>query len=923
MASNFIKTKDQVENDFNNSPNLSAPLRAFIIGGHGKLHRYAVAAEKSGIALGAYDPAISTDYAWPGRSASSLIDQDYAKLFIDNALLRYFSDLTGAGSTIAPVAGKPNRVRSSSISFRANGASYPRSASLYDRDVAAGDVVYVRGSDGGEDYELLTYVLDTVGEPIAAVTGSASGATSNASSQSFAIDVDKIGGPDNCLMAVVDGSSYDGLLDGDIDEIYTVEVTQGSVDGDLTQALVRVTSASGRDDEDDVSPAEVEEFFDIGSRGLRLKWTNLGSSSCSSAAEGEEVSPIDLIAGQKIRISVSQAFTAPTATSGGDYTGTTDLTYIVEVTKGGLWADEPEITVSTTNGTDSSGPTIVPGADEDVAVGVFDVVISWSGNYLRKGDKYLITATAAKEGAMRTLVLGHDLPLEIQDASDLDLKLYIKKDLEISKNRTGHAPTTNWSTDEDDFTVNSGILAFDSSWTDGGVELELPVEDGDMFLEYREWLSTYVGKEGSVSTEEAATTALGDDDVDTELGCAVHKAVALSTGTAVKFTAVEDPSSLDSWEAALDMAVGRNNIYNIVPLTFDPDVLALVNAHVPLESTVERGRMRAAILCLQAQEDKAIAAASTSSDEEVILATLEDDPDEDNTQYTLMRLTSGNFELVEGGVEAGDNVRYIYTTDGFGGATYQVFTIEEVLNETTLRLTSGHTVAIDVPQKVEIWRNLTPSQIVDDLLEQRQVYESNRICVVWPDVVENAGVEYPGYILAAALAGRRSGMVPHQPLTNVEITGFDAAPRAYPFLNENQLLRLIEGGVWVVRDDEDGTVYSQHAVTTDTSDVDAYEESIRVELDAVSYQLRELMKQFKGSGNVVDDTLNGMRATGRAGMEHMRSATLRPYIGGLVTSYGTVVAERHAILRDTTKLIVSDVQLPYANNRIDVIVSLS
>ena len=64
------------------------PLRACVIGGNAELFRYAIAAEKAIIGLGAYDPVLDADYSFPGLPSGSKIDEDYIKLYGDSVLLR-------------------------------------------------------------------------------------------------------------------------------------------------------------------------------------------------------------------------------------------------------------------------------------------------------------------------------------------------------------------------------------------------------------------------------------------------------------------------------------------------------------------------------------------------------------------------------------------------------------------------------------------------------------------------------------------------------------------------------------------------------------------------------------------------------------------------------------------------------------------
>ncbi|MSQ94287.1 MAG: hypothetical protein EXR98_06990 [Gemmataceae bacterium] len=142
------------------------------------------------------------------------------------------------------------------------------------------------------------------------------------------------------------------------------------------------------------------------------------------------------------------------------------------------------------------------------------------------------------------------------------------------------------------------------------------------------------------------------------------------------------------------------------------------------------------------------------------------------------------------GIRAGDIVRYLFTTDGFGGEEYTEFVIDEVINEMTVRLASGHTAAISTPQKVEIWRNLSHTEMATDLGTRAESLGSNRVCCVWPDTLGADGLSVAGYFLCAALAGLRSGVAPHQSLTNAAITGFDDVSRTVDIFNASNMTAL-------------------------------------------------------------------------------------------------------------------------------------
>lgn len=896
---------------------VEAPRQAHITGGHARLFRYDDEDEKATISLGEYDYVTDQVYSWPERPAGSQVDFDYVKLYVDGAKLRFFQDLIGSGGLVAPVSGYKNRIRSAAHAFKDNGTDFPRSDDLNDRDVKVGDTVYVRGvGTDAENYELWTTVRGFSGEVVAATVEAVEDATTNKVDQSAASSVDNLG-VSNTITLTVDATDYDGRVDGDIDETYTIEVTQASVGGDLTTARLRVTTASGRDQDSAVEPAGVGGLTAIGARGLKVEFDRNETTSASSAAGLEDISPDDLVVGHKWRVRVVQAFTAPVATSGGTFTGTRDTTYIVEVTKGGAFADEPEITVTTTTGVDKSGPTKVTAAATAFAAGTKGVTVSFTGvSGLRKGDKYYVEAVAETEGSMQTLILADDLPELIQTASDLDLKLYIKKDIEVEKNRVTEPPLVNWDTADTQFTVEAGITLYDDSWTLDGDLVALPLEGGDLYVEYRAWLPTYVGELESAFDVADLPNLLGQAHPDNPLYWGVYMACLNANGQPVRFTAVQDPSDTDAWLTQLDILIGRKDVYNLVPLTTNQVVLDAFKAHVESQSSPENGRWRGLVCTIAVDKIRPIVTADTTTDGEPALATLSDDPQTTGTQYTRLSVPAGNAKFITNEVEPGDTVRFLYSTDGFDNDTYVEFVVDEVLSENTLRLTSGGEVAITVAQKVEIHRTLTPSGLVQEVVDAVGRYASRRVVAIVNETVGNAGFTFPGYFLAAAIAGLRSAVNPHQGLTNVAVAGIDDAGTLVKGFNGSQLNEIAAAGGWIVIKTPDGNFITRHAVTTDNTDLNRREEMIRVNVDDISYQLLAVLEPYIGQANVVADVLTDMRNTLSSALDEL-TVNKTPRIGPQLVSFTIRELRQHALLKDRVVIIV-DLVVPYPINNIEL-----
>ncbi len=916
--SDYIKPQVVIRREFRAIPSaITDPLRAVILGGQAGLHRYGVASEKAGIALGTYDPTSGSTHSWPSKTVGSVIDLDYAKLYVEGALLRYYLDPVGSGGTVAPVASYPNRIRSSVSAFADNG-DYERDAELL-RPAKVGDTVRVAGTVSGTPYELLSYIKSFKGDPIAAVTGAAAAAASNLSTQSVATSIDQIAGPKNNLTLTAYAAAFTGLRYGNVNETYTVEVVNGSTDGDLTTATLRVSSASGNDDVASLVPEGIGGSTPIGTQGLYVEFDLNATASGSSAAGLDDAAPNDLVAGQRWTVSVQGGFTAPTVASSGTYTGTKDTTYIAEVVVGGGYGASPKIKVTTTTGIDVSGPTVVTASGVSVAAGSKGVRLTFTGGSgLRKGDKWTVAVTAAKESYLRTIELGHNLPTALQGAADLSLELFMKKNLLIGRNRLGAAPLTNYEASQTEVVVASGITYLDPEWVDGnGDPVPLDLRGGSMYMEYREWLSDFVGTVGAVSTT-ADAAVLGTVHPDNPIAFGVDLALKNGGGSEVRFIGVSDPSETDNWSSALEVLAGKDDVYNLAPMTHDETVLQLCATHVASSSNEETGLYRGLFVNLPYKATKALVSESTSDDGEPVLATLADDPDTSGTQYTLLTITSGNAALLEAGVRPKDVVRYLYSTDGFGNDEYYEFPIEDVINETTVRLSAAHTVAIATAQKIEVWRPLRRTEIAQDVADRAVAYGSSRVCATIPDQFPSGGVTVPGYFLSAILAGLRGGAAPHQPLTHVALQGIDNVDRVTDLFTESDLNLMAGQGVWIVTKNKQGVIYTRHAVTTDPTSIDTREESVRTNLDSISSFINRYLQGYIGKFNVTPQTLSILQSQVDAALEYLKAQNGASEGIGPQVIAATIVELRASLVAADEVVIRIDLVIPRALNVIRV-----
>lgn len=864
--------------------------RAHITGPQAALFRYAQAAEKQLCALGSYDPTSDAAFPWPNRPVGALIDLSYVQLFLDNAKLAYYQHVSGSGSgtAVAAVAGRPNRVRSASVGFADNGASYPKSAIMGSRGAVIGDGVIVRGVSGGNQYTLETTIRGFVGEVLAATRGAATGDTANATNQSFATSVD-LAGNKNAITVTPFASAYEGTTSGVIDETYTVTCIRGSTGSDPTTALLSVKSLSGTDDATDVVPGAWGGYTTIGSRGLLVQFGLNATNSASIAASAEGISEINFAVGQSWRVRVVEAFVPCVATASGTYTGPANTTYIVTITKGGLFgASGPQFSVTTTTGVETAMPVTVAASNTLYPVGNYGVQISWAtGTKLRAGDKYYITVTAQAAGEFQTLVLADDLSAGLQASTELDLTLYYKNNIVVPVDRAPTPPLHNYDAVDAELTVYAGMQVYDPAWVVSGSEAPLSVIGGSMYAQYRAWLDQYTTTIQYAGVD-TVSGLLGTVDPDNPLAYAVFLAASNANGVQVGFTGVKDPTSQTSWNAALSLLPGKTGIYSVTPLSSDPAVQAMWLGHALSESSESNKRWRRAVVGVAVPATKAVVSSANTVGNAPVLATLVDDPDAAGTQYRLL-IGDANAKFITNGVLGGDQVRYLFGTDGFGNATYTTFIVNEVVSESTLRLTTANPSAITVGQKVEIWRSVSRVDTPAEVQAAIGAFGSPRAIVIANPTITIDGVDQPSYFAAAAFAGLRSGVEPQRPLSRVTLVGFTDIGAMANQWNAVDMDAIAGSGGLIIAKTDAGQMYIRHAVTSAgvNAGLSLFEEMYGSNVDDISYNFATTLEPYYGRANVVPGVINLISAQITATATALSLPASDPTIGPQIISFAT------------------------------------
>ena len=375
-----------------------------------------------------------------------------------------------------------------------------------------------------------------------------------------------------------------------------------------------------------------------------------------------------------------------------------------------------------------------------------------------------------------------------------------------------------------------------------------------VYVTYRTLRTDNASQIQSLNDPELVEAELGPISPENPLAEGVYDALLNASGTSVYYMGVPS-NNLSGYNVVLEQAKRTSAIYGLVPLTFDTTVIDAVKAHIATMSTAAQAKWRKAWICLDPVTVGILAGyAQVSAGVYWKMAAPAADP-ETGTSARMFVISpqSGTTDpaFVTKGVRIGDTVR-VWSSTSTPTGTYKDYAITQVRSQNELIV--GVAITDSVNQVVQIVRTYSNSEQVTAL--GNSTGHDRRVNAVFPAHVSTAGVAKEGFYLAAALAGLRAGSLPHRPLTNVEVLGFDDFTDSVITFTPTELDSLAAYGYWIVTQDVlGGTAYVRHQLTTDGYNSVGYdpkfsEDSLTTNVDSVSYGLQRALSPFIGKYNV-------------------------------------------------------------------------
>jgi len=581
-------------------------------------------------------------------------------------------------------------------------------------------------------------------------------------------------------------------------------------------------------------------------------------------------------------------------------------------------ASRPQIKITDTAGSDATQfKTVADGVLMDI--GAYGVEFTPAANSnaeggvdvqggLRLGDVYYITCTPAVADAVKTMVFADSLASGIPAGVDIALWLYlVKNGVEVTGKRTQVAPDYNWQGDVDDgITVYQDLQVQDNSWeTEEGEHLWLDVYSAMLYVEYRALLNSYTDTIHVMTDISDVATMLGTVHPDNPLTQGVYNALLNSGNRAVYYMGVPSVDAA-GWSVALDKATLSEDVYVFVPLTSDSAVLDLVTAHIDTLSTETEKHWRIGFYGATTPTEDPIYTRLANPAGKDFLAQIA--LDTETNEYTLLTFVDEDgdpttYTEALDDLRAGDKVRINFATDAWGDATYAEYEVDTVLTNTTLRLEAGPANEIDMPTKVEVVHPYTLAETADAAAVLSSGYFNRRIYNVFPSQLGANGVVMTGEFGAAAVAGLASSVPPQQPITNIEVNGFDDLPLVYQTYNRTQLNKMAEYGTMILmQDTAGGRIYVRHQVSTRAKDgnLNTTELSITKNLDSISYFLAAMFAPYIGRYNITPELIEVLRTQLVAGLNYLGSLTSVGNLGPQLNLTQTEIVElrQHPLLED-------------------------
>lgn len=446
---------------------------------------------------------------------------------------------------------------------------------------------------------------------------------------------------------------------------------------------------------------------------------------------------------------------------------------------------------------------------------------------------------------------------------------------------------------------------------------------GKLMVSYRA-LRTPTATESLIAIETASdlTDKLGTIDLENEIAFGANEAFSGSQGKTIYALRVSDDTTT-AYSTALKKIEATDRVYALTPMTDKQTVQQLVATHCESMSQKDVKNFRR---CYVGTDSPGEYAALSRYDGSVI----EVDITVSNAGIVLDVATAGvNLQTVN--LVEGDIVKMIDSNGNYTGAEY---TISAVTDANTAYLSTGP-ASSQTEVFAEFWKADTPESQAAYVADVSEALGSRRAVNVWVEngtrIIDGVRTVIPNKYVAAEVAGLRSAVIPWQGLTLTEINSVTDAPAMYTRYTSSLLNTVAAAGTFIITQEaESGGVFIRHQLTTQSNEGSlAYEDSIGVSLDSISYQIKDSLNSFVGRKNVTRQTLEEIYDTVWTILNNATTSSAVADYGPQLNGFTNKAGERnkidvaaHPTLKDRVQ-VYARLLMPLPLNTLEVVLDAS
>lgn len=442
------------------------------------------------------------------------------------------------------------------------------------------------------------------------------------------------------------------------------------------------------------------------------------------------------------------------------------------------------------------------------------------------------------------------------------------------------------------------------------------VVSATVYLSYRALRRDIANDFLTITSQSNAEAKIGSVNINNPMSVAASLIASAVSDMSYRILPIETDDA-NGYRQALDILSTNEDIYVIVPLTNDKDVVSAYASHCTTLSEPEKSKWR---IMYASQEMPSTKVMVEINDGQLVKGSTDD-------ECYIKDTANGMFVT--------NNARVTDFVDIYNASNSYQYSLQiiEVLNESVvtcsttkwMRTSEGYseledkvTVATQEAVKYEVVRVLDTQGVAEAISGIADSFKNKRLRLVYPDTImlniNSVSEMVPSYYLCVTLGAMRAGYPPHQGFSTIGLSGISRVLRANNMFSDDQLADMAGNGVfWVVQDTPEELPYVLYQTTTDNTQLETAEDSCVAVVDYASRYLKINLKKVLGRYNVNTISVNYVKTVINSVLDDMTSTSYQ-YIGPILTGAELLSVETEG---DKIKPTVH-IEIPYPVNGVDV-----